>query len=373
MSSTQDRGGRSDGGNSFHAGRGGGRMPSRKYGDSRESAKFRGLIEGLPTLDYGTNGVAPEVVEKFFEAMKDYCMAHYIKGLEKVFDREGDYPIFEEPEMPDDPNDRAAFEIWKEVRKYYRKNAEQLMEDIVKMFGVVNGQCSMASKDRYKQTELGVHAAEEICVRDLARAIRATHHVGSRQDDTDNFYNSLKSYNNIKMGEHEGLGVYFNRFTATLLAITEAARRAEKEGMLPDDELKAMHFVNTLAPTKHSEFIKSVERNMVGKPADLQAAYEAAVVFGPNSREYGRHESARRVGAFVAKGGRGGDRRGSGGGRGSCHKCGSRDHWQRDCPDGKADKDKADINKAIAQVNSDKQNENGSSKSSGGKKANKKG
>ena len=62
-----------------------------RFGRSHGSSEFRtekGLIDSLPYLRYryGSPVVSPHKVQEFLQAIKNYTLQHYSKGLHKSFE-----------------------------------------------------------------------------------------------------------------------------------------------------------------------------------------------------------------------------------------------------------------------------------------------
>ena len=90
-----------------------------RFGRSHGSSEFgteKGLIESLPFLRYryryGSSVVSPHKVQEFLQAIKNYTLQHYSKGLHKIFEFGGG--SYEEPEAPE--ADASPFEIEMENR-----------------------------------------------------------------------------------------------------------------------------------------------------------------------------------------------------------------------------------------------------------------
>jgi len=337
-------GGRDNG--ARHGGRGGrgnGRTPAKGRGGS----PFVGQIAGFATLNAGNSGVSPERIQDFLLQFRIRAMANYMPGMEQVFEEGGTYPIIIEPDIPNDPEDRVAFELWRQARREYESKRKRIEEETIKLFGEVLGQCGKQSIELIRRIEGGSDALESKDVLLLVQAIRTSHMVGARADTTENFDAAILKYYNIQMGEYEMLAQYYNRFRATIASLTQTALRAGKEEHVPDEEMQAQRFVATLATPFH-DFAQAVSRCMIARPFTLQAAFERAAEFGPNARA----PSARSHAVFAAtRGGRRSQGQGRGRGRSgdTCNKCGGKGHWARDCPDGKPkdDAEKAQIDKAI--------------------------
>lgn len=356
----------------------GGRSSERSGRFSEPYRQSKGMIETLPFLDYKSGkSVSAEKLQDFLEKMKIYSMANHISGLECVFEDEGVYPDFPEPDLPENEQG-VPYERWKMEFKDFKDNIKKLKVDKVKLFGETCGQLSKTSLDRIKQCEVGVKAFEEKCPLLLVKGLISTHMIGGKVDDDQNFYTAKLTYDSMKMNEHgELLDNYFNRFNAILIGLSQAAIRAGEAAAYPSDQMQALHFVNTVSQP-FQPYGVSMSRKILDKPKTLQEAYEAIVEFGPTK---GTRLEPRAVGAFVARGrggrgyrggqggrtgGRGNGRYGGRGGRGACVLCHEYGHWKNECPlntDHKPNdkpNDKADIDKAIQEI-----------KDGGGKKANK--
>ena len=67
----------------------------------------------------------------------------------------GDYPTREEPELPDDEDDKVAFKIWDVSYNLKIKFEEKLRIEKTQLFGIMVGQMSDPSKNLIKETAIG--------------------------------------------------------------------------------------------------------------------------------------------------------------------------------------------------------------------------
>jgi len=128
-----DRWGRGNGGRSGARGRGA-HQPS-----------FTGQIAGFATLNAGPSGVSPEKIQDFLLQFRVRAMSNYMPGMERVFEEGGAYPTITEPDIPDDPDDRIAFELWRQARRDFESKRKRIEEETIKIFGEVLGQCGKQS------------------------------------------------------------------------------------------------------------------------------------------------------------------------------------------------------------------------------------
>lgn len=193
------------------------------------------------------------------------------------------------------------------------------------------------------------------------------------------------SYSTVRMNDSETIESYHRRFRSIVAGMTQAAKLAAKEASVPDEKMQAIHFVNTLS-TNFSEYKNAYDRNMLkAKPNTVEEAYQEAVNFGADKRQYKRQTDlptggATRAGVFVAtdkvgggqggRGGRGRGNRGSGGGRGTggggaggaqkkrgrCVICNEEGHWKNECPQREKSGSDADLDKAIKEASKEKAN-----------------
>jgi uncharacterized membrane protein YgcG len=357
-----DNGGRGGRGGPKQSGIGprgaGGRGRGPNHFRAREA---RGLIDGLPVLNYSKSAVNSDELQKWVSAMKTYTMANFIIGLDDIFLSEDPaYPEFYEPDFPDEDErgDAVIMEVWKLDNKEYRDNSKKLEHDKVKLMGVILGQMSEASKDQVKTSQEGKDAIEEKNPLNLIKVIISTHLTAGRIDCDQNLYAAETNYRNIQMGEFEQIATYHRRFSASLSSLRECASRAEKEEAVPGDELQSIHFISTLNGN-YGAYKENFKRGIIPAPTTLQEAYEKIVSFGPGRSHYEVREIRKGVfstfqghGGRGGRGGRGGGF-GRGGGRGACAICKQPGHWKNECPNRKGEANE-DVAKAVEQVRDEK-------------------
>ena len=260
----------------------------------------------------------------------------------------------------------------------------RLKEDKIKLTGVIIGQLGRNSRDRVEKTNEGKEAIDKKDPLVFIKTIVATHLVSSKLDNEDNFYQSNVSYSTVRMNDSETIESYHRRFRSIVGGMTQAAKLAAKEASVPDEKMQAIHFVNTLS-ANFSEYKNAYDRNMLkAKPNTVEEAYQEAVNFGADKRQYSARKTdspaggGTRAGVFVATdkvgGGRGGGRgrgsRGNGGGRGTggggaggahkkrgrCVICNEEGHWKNECPQREKSSSDADLEKAIKEASKEKAN-----------------
>ena len=277
----------------------------------------KGLIDTLPFLNVKAgSGASGEQVQRWISALKTYCMANYVSGLDRIFDRPpgGQYPEIVEPARPEAEDegyqpDPLDVEVWKEEYKTYRKNTMLLQEHKVKLLGVMLGQMSQSSKDMALKSERGVEALDERDPLKLVQAIVSTHLVSSNTDPMLNYYHSETNYRErLRMGDQEPIENYFRRVQASLDSLIESATRAGHEDKIPDEESQALHFIDRLSAV-YGEFRHCVIKGILPRPESLEEAYRAAVNFGASrARYFGSGSQREHHGVFAAttRGGRAG-------------------------------------------------------------------
>ena len=338
-----------------------------RFGRSHGSSEFRtekGLIDSLPYLRYryGSSVVSPHKVQEFLQAIKNYTLQHYSKGLHKIFELGGG--SYEEPEEPEEPEaDASPFEIekWKTEYKNYNHDSRKFEEDKIKLVGTILGQLSRESVDTIRQTEDGRKAIDQMLPLTLIKTIVSTHMILGKIDNEQNLYEARRLYEGIKQGERETLDNYCRRFEAAVASLTEAAARAGMDTETPGEKLQAIHFTRNVNDS-FSMFRDNVQRGLLESQNNIRSALEAAIRFGEGKTfKSSTTTTGEYRGVFASTRGRGGRYRGRSratgrSGFGPCTKypckiCNATDHWAKDCPDGgkKLPAD-SDIKKAIDEV-----------------------
>jgi len=294
-----------------------------------------GQITGLPTLHYSEGRTNAHDMEKFLENVKNYCMANLVIGLDNIFEIDGNYPEYNEPDTPDDDEDvgeaaaRLALEAWKLEYKHYMDKRDKLESDKAKLVGIIMGQMTAESKDRVRQTEDGRTAILEKDPLKLVKQIRATHVTHGNRTKGENLYSAQMRYNGIRMFEHgETIQQYMQRFEHEVDALKQAAKTADEEGAVPAEPMQALHFIKRLN-REYDNFKDAYDRHVVkGRAKTIQEALEAALRYGKN--EPRSEPEIPRRGAYVATH-KFNEYKGPWK-PGKCSGCDQKGHWKRDCP-----------------------------------------
>ena len=341
--------------NKYRYHRGGHQGSGNKSKDGNDRAE-KGLDPTLPFLR-PCDGGNPAFTIDWFKAMRTFAIKTYVKGVDLVFDHNDPRePYMDEPQFTDESEEgleefdtktkrEILMQKWRAKHNAWTDWNKHKENDLPRAFGLGYGQMSRASIDRLTAFEPGKIALDSMSMAETSRAIMATHFSGGKSNELDNFYVSETNFNKLAMHEEESLTTYHHRFSACHEALREAARAAEKQDKLPDNDQLVMKFVYTLS-RKYSEYRDAFERKLVPAPETLIDALTKIQSFGKN-KSISQAQWANYKGVFVAKGGgryggrgggrdggRGGGRDGGkGGGRGNCFRCGKPDHWQYDCPE----------------------------------------
>lgn len=341
---------------------------------SYQKPKEVGINPGLPLLTCGKDGQAnPENTRYWITKMKLYCQIEFIRGLDNIFDANGEYPEYLVPDAPKDEKGESVrssspeFYIWKEEFNEMTRDRKTLQDHKVKLTALMIGQMSQGSQDLITKGAEGLKAILDKDPLELVKAVISTHMVSSKVDVTQNFWESTEAYNRITQEPHESLPVFRRRLEGLWQGLQESARNAKKEDKLPDEEMQAMHFLSRLN-AKYADLNLNIDRGIIERPNTFLKAYEDAANWkfqtslssdgGSNHRGVfatwrggGRDGGGGRSARGRGRGGRDNPRGGGGGrGRGGCHVCGSQDHWRNECPNRKdeteADEIKATVKEA---------------------------
>jgi hypothetical protein len=360
-----------------------------KAGKYRNKAKFNGYNKGgkfqgekvlfkplnpdLATLTYRIGDVnQPDKVRRFLENIRTYARATFILDLDNVLDiPPGDYPVYEEPEEPQDRRDAIAMKKWEKSYDIFTKNSEKFKTDKAKLAGVITGQLHTSSLERIRGTAAGLAAMDGKDPKGIAEAVITTHMNPGDVDAESNLYKCSQGYNNIRMRDDEDLVEYRDRFEANVTAYRLAAEDAAEEGdegnPVPKESIQALHFVRTISAA-YGRYKDNVEKGILEKPATVQGVVDAARRFG-KERYNGPQGNDRNGDDYRGdkKGGGGGDHHNNnrykimyannnkkGKGRGyqrftppeksRCAICKQPGHWKNECPD------KDEVDNAVAEA-----------------------
>ena len=340
--------------------------------DVMTSQRFKPHNPDLKILHYVEGRTSPEDVESALRDWKTYAMEHYIRGLDTVLDPEGDYPDFQEPDLPDEAGGENYFarKRWEGEFRAYQEDLRKFDADVIKLTGLMLGQMSPESIERVRQDAAGATAIDEKDPRALVQAIRATHYTplsGGNAGKT--LYSALRRWNNLQMGESESVEAYKRRATSELEAVRQAAVAAEEEAAVPSEGQATMHFIMCLA-SKYSDFKREFSRQRINPmPTNLQEAMDRVIEFGRDDRDAMKAKSSFVLygGKSKAKGAKQAEKFDEGPiQRNQCRFCRKHGHWMHECEKfqeaainfckdgGSKKKEDDDIDKAIDATNKKK-------------------
>jgi hypothetical protein len=107
--------------------------------------------------------VNPGVVTNWINKMGEYFMTVCDSEINLIFGPDGTlgyYPEIVEPQDPAANCTRVETKKWELAYPKYTKDVDTLEQDKIKVYGLMLGQISQASKDRIKETEAGEEAVE---------------------------------------------------------------------------------------------------------------------------------------------------------------------------------------------------------------------
>ena len=343
-------------GRGFGRGRGGGRIPTNPN-------IYKGSIPTIGAYLSVPIGRSPSASFTTIWSSKlgEYAMATFTSGIHKIFGENGttgDYPSREELEVPAS-NDKVQFEIWKVEFSSNRKFKEKLESEKTQLFGVMLGQMSETSKDLIRETSIGRQAFVDKDPLMLLQGALQTHMSDSRLGGEQNLYMVQSTYSGLHMEQNETVSSYYQRFKASLAAVSEAHIRCSNDPIakMDDDLQRSMKFIYGLS-TKYSEYKSFFENRLIEFPLSLEEAFSDASVHRINREDGMRHQS--RIDMFVSSGrGRGRSSMNSGRGRGTkptensvvpiCYKCGKEGHKSNVCRSTAASQEQQDIARAISE------------------------
>ena len=318
-------------GRGYFAGRGG-------RGSPATPSHQRGNIPTIGTyLDLPPGkDIAHGAVTKWMSKMKEYAMTTYKSRISMIFGADGtlgDYPVYASPDQPNADASIYDTTIWKLERTEYQSNLKTLDQDKTNLYGAMLGQMSESSKTRVGEVLLGVEAACEFEPRKLLQAILVTHIGDSTLGVQHQMYVITQRYNDLVMGGHENLSMYFISTKSALTAIQQAYEMTGREGLdelYPEGQM-AVKFILGLN-NSYNEFKSFFTNGLKPWPDCLESAYQEAAKYNPKRAAGNSPAVMDRANAFAMTG-RGGrsDRGGYPGG-----------HKGKSAPNAKWVKDGAD-------------------------------
>ena len=354
---------------STHGGRGRGRG-GRNNGAGRG---FQRHDRQPPTMQKGLNpligawldappGVSPNPNSTYswVSKIKDYVGTITDSRIDDVFGINGavgEYPEYEEPDEPNANASKVEFKIWEIEYSEYRKNEKSLILDLRKTYAIMWGQISESSKNRIRESELGVEAIAEQDPKNLLIAIYGTHMCDSHMGSEENLFRIESLYMGITMTANDTLNGYYQKTNSALSGLFEAHRRAgnDPETKMPEDRQRAIKFILGLSDEyrKLKEFFRN---DLKEWPENVSDAFIEAARFVPERKTAFERQ------IFAAMKGRG---RGRGRGRDNnknnnnnkekidipygskpvtCYRCGVQGHYSNEC---RSDGGQQDIKRAV--------------------------
>ena len=143
----------------------------------------------------------------------------------------GDYPVYVLPNQPEDGATVFDRKIWELQMVDHNKNNKTLEEDKGNLYGAMLGQMSESSKTKVSEVHLGVEADNEFEPKKLLQAILATHIGDSTLGIAHQMYVITQRYNDLVMGAHENLSIYYTDTKSALTAIQQAYEMAGRGGI----------------------------------------------------------------------------------------------------------------------------------------------
>ena len=342
-------------------GRGGGRLSGRgRFSAFPQLAGHRGANPSIGAyLSCAGKGPSANDTAIWAGKIKDFAMMKFETNIDDIFGANGssgEYPTREDPELPDDEEDKVAFKMWDVAYNIKIKFDEKLRTEKTQLFGIMVGQMSDPSKDLIKETEIGRDAFSNKDPLMLLKGAILTHMSDSRLGANQGLHKAQEQYHHLRMEAHETVSAYFQKTSNALTALEEAHVRCGNDPTLrgEDDEQKAIKFIYGLSH-HYAEFKSFYENKLLPYPATLETAFSEASTFRVRAQSSARHQN--RVDMFVA-GGRSGR-----GGRGSrpgnvnlpkihikpiCFNCGKDGHKAPECRSAAVDQSAQDVARAIA-------------------------
>ena len=279
--------------------------------------RLQTIPEGIPTIGAYLDlppgkDIAHGAVTKWMAKLKEHAMTTYKSRVSMIFGADGtlgDYPVYVLPDQP--PLDASIYdrEIWKLDRTEYRDNLKTLEADKENLYGAMLGQMSESSKTRVSEVQAGVEAANECEPRKLMQAILATHIGDSTLGVAHQMFMITQRYNNLVMGQHENLSMYYINTKSALTAIQQAYEMAGRGGL--DETYQESQMAVKFIPgmnISYNEFKSFYTNGLKPWPDCLETAYQEGAKYNPKRAATNSPAAMERANAFAmtGRGGRGG-------------------------------------------------------------------
>ena len=222
-------------------------------------------------------------VSAWMRKFREYTRTNYTSNICEIFGNEGIPGEYPEPEAPANMTaaqllDPMAVIRWKRAFEKFDKKVDGLLEDRLKVFGLMLGQISEASKATIRETESGLEAMTEEDPLLLLRAIILTHLSDPRLGADQNLLRVRMAYETVKMEPNDVLKYYYQRFKALKSGYEDTMRAL---GVMPEyneamtahnDLLTAIKFMNGLN-SGYKHYVEYYEHRLKEWPETLEDAY----------------------------------------------------------------------------------------------------
>ena len=291
------------------AGRGAGRFQGRGRGYIPQNA-YKGAIPTIGAYLNSGKGFSANDTAIWASKLKDYAMSHFETNIDDIFGANGgigEYPSKDDPETPDDENDRVAFKIWDVAYSSKCRFEEKLAIEKTQLFGIMLGQISESSKDLIKETDIGRESFVDKDPLALLRGIVQTRMCDSRLGSDQNLHKSQLVYNNLTMQTSENVSLFFQKIKTSLSALEEAHLRCGNEPAqkMDDEAQQVIKFIHCLS-TDYNEFRNFFLNRLLPYPTTLDEAFSEASSFRVRRNEQRQHRADIFATATSTRGGRSG-------------------------------------------------------------------
>ena len=307
-------------------GRGDGRTQSRGGGRGRfgrgQGEAHKSNVKGTfpevgAYLDLPRGQTAdPEAVLKWLECLRIYMYAKYESRIKEIIGIDGilsDYPELVKPIDPPEGAGQVAMENWKSDKREYNNQSKMLETDTDKLYGVLMGQMSTASKVRVKEMTSGEKAINECDPLGVLTCVIATHMNNKRYGDMFNKLTAIEAFYANKMLPHEDLATYYARSRTLLFVKDESYRLADEDSPEHTDEFFALRFISHLN-SNFSDYVAMFKQKVRPWPRTMGDAHADAANYlmsrGPTggnpANQEKRNVLAASRGGKSGRGGKGG-------------------------------------------------------------------